>query len=206
MGSLWQIDGRGISMVCLLHSSGVTVQRKKNYDFAENQAFRGSNFAISVCIIRVCVQRFRVFGERWLPIDVQLPLSSLWSSSSFPKEQWATWPHFVLTSLQSDSQYFLVFRLPPPDCTFLEISTPNCWRTSLLLAYSLTPSRTQQPELSVWGRASCTGCTKADPWCWDRMQGQQIPFSWYCRSPVISLCLTVGVQDQEETSTEPKGP
>ena len=43
-----------------------------------------------------------------------------------PKEQWATlltiWQHFVLTALQSDSQYFLVFQLPPRDCTFLEMS------------------------------------------------------------------------------------
>ena len=54
-------------------------------------------------------------------IDIRLPLSSLWSSSSFPKEQWATRPHFVLTALQSDLQYFLVFRFPAPDCTFLEI-------------------------------------------------------------------------------------
>ena len=67
--------------------------------------------------LRLCLE----IGEGWLPVDIRLPLSSLWSSSSFPKEQWATWPHFVLTALQSDSQYFLVFRLPPPDCTFLEI-------------------------------------------------------------------------------------
>ena len=43
--------------------------------------------------------------------------------SSSPKEQWVIlltiWQHFILTALQSDSQYFLVF--PPPDCTFLEI-------------------------------------------------------------------------------------
>ena len=46
-------------------------------------------------------------------------MCSLWPSSSFPKEQWATWPHFVLTVRQLDSRYFLVF--PPSDCTFLEI-------------------------------------------------------------------------------------
>ena len=81
---------------------------RKLRGLAENQVFRGFNFAICVCIVRVCVQRFRVFAEGWLSIDIRLLVSSLWSSSSFPKEQWATWPHFVLISLQSDSQYFLV--------------------------------------------------------------------------------------------------
>ena len=91
------------------------------HDFAENQAFRGFNFAMCMDSSCLCTEISRFFGEGWLPIDIRLPLSSLWSSSSFPKEQWATWPHFVLTALQSDSSYFHLL-------TALSLrSTPHCW-------------------------------------------------------------------------------
>ena len=51
------------------------------------------------------------------------------------------WLHFVLTVLQSDSQYFLVFRLPPSDCTFLEFDAPLL-ESFAMASFLLTPSRT----------------------------------------------------------------
>ena len=135
----------------------------------------------------LCLEISRLW-RGWLSIDIRLSLSNLWSSSSFPKEQWATWPHFVLTALQLDSQYFLVFRLPPPDCTFLEIDA------SLLESFviaRLFPGSTAY--LATW--AVCSG----ESFRYGPGEGRSlalgsdarlaVPFSLHCCSPVVSLCL-----------------
>ena len=112
--------------------------------------------------LRLFVEIWRFWRGGWLPM--------VYGSSQRAVGTLLTiWQHFVLTALQSDLQYFLVFRLSPSDCTFLEIDASTLESLSIARLF-LDSIACQQPEPSVRVQTSFMGPVKADPWQWNWMQ------------------------------------